>query len=211
MGTMRTGETMILAPSAPSSRHLHASRHRQLSALRHPRLRGFVASWFKRWSLVICLVCLASCGFRPLYADRGGGGGTADPVLASISVEPIADRIGQILATYLRDGFNPTGTAVVPRYTLIVRVTTARRDIGIRKDATATRTQVDVVASYVLVRASDHASLFTATSRATDAFDVIDNDYATTVAETTAQQRVMRVIGIEIQTRVALYLQNNPA
>jgi LPS-assembly lipoprotein len=161
-----------------------------------------------RLSAVIALLGLAACGFHPLYGERGAA---SDPALASVRVEPIANRIGQILANQLRDGFNPTGVTLPTRYALSVQLVTSRREIGIRKDATATREQFEVVANYMLLRAADRVVLFAGSARATDAFDVIENDYSTTVAEQTSQERAMRVLGLEIQTRIALYLQGHPA
>jgi LPS-assembly lipoprotein len=161
-----------------------------------------------RLSASLALLGPTACGFRPLYADRSP---VTDAALASVRVEPIANRIGQILANQLRDGFNPTGVIVPTRYALSIQLQTARREIGIRKDATATRTQFDVVASYQLLRNEDRIVLFAGSARATDAFDVIANDYSTTVAEQTSQERAMRVLGLEIQTRIALYLQSHPA
>jgi LPS-assembly lipoprotein len=153
------------------------------------------------------LPVLAGCGFRPLYAERGG---ETDAALAGVSVAPIADRIGQLLTMSLRDGFNPTGIAAPARYNLQVRLITARRDIGIRKDATATRTQFDVTASYDLRRLSDGKLILSAASRATNGFDLVDNEYATIVAEQSSQQTAVRYISAEIQTRVALAVQQNP-
>jgi LPS-assembly lipoprotein len=160
--------------------------------------------------LAAALPALAGCGFHPLYAERGGGGGRSDPQLASVRVEPIADRIGQLLAITLRDGFNPDGAEVPQRYNLVVRLATSRRDIGIRKDATATRTQFDVTASYTLIRLPDKKVILTATSRTTNGFDIIQNEYSTLVAEHSSQETAIRQISSEIQTRVALAVQQNP-
>jgi LPS-assembly lipoprotein len=156
------------------------------------------------------LPALAGCGFHPLYAERGGGGGRSDPQLASVRIEPIPDRIGQLLAMSLRDGFNPDGAEMPQRYNLIVRVTTSRRDVGIRKDATATRTQFDVSASYTLTRLTDKKVILAATSRTTNGFDIVQNEYATVVAEQSSRDTAVRQISSEIQTRVALAVQQYP-
>jgi len=158
----------------------------------------------RRSLLAAGLVALGGCGFRPLYAERGG---ESDARLAAVDVPPIPDRIGQLLALNLRDGFNPTSAAVPKLYTLTVQLTTTRRDIGIRTDATATRTQFDVLAVFVLRRNRDSKVLLAATASTTNGFDIIDNNYATVVAERSSQDTAVRQLGAEIQTRVVLALR----
>jgi LPS-assembly lipoprotein len=151
---------------------------------------------------------LAGCGFHPLYAERDAA---LDPALAAVRVEPIGDRIGQQLELTLRDGFNPTGVGTTPQYSLNVGLSTYRREIGIRKDATASRVQFDVYAAYTLTRLADGAVLLSATSRSTSGIDVTNNEYATVVAEQSSRERAVREIGAEIQTRVAVALKRPQA
>jgi LPS-assembly lipoprotein len=151
---------------------------------------------------------LARCGFHPLYAEREGA---TDPALAAVRVEPINDRIGQQLELALRDGFNPTGIGTPSQYSLRIQLITSRREIGIRKDATASRLQFDVVANYSLTRLADGRVLLTAEARATSGVDITNNEYATVVAEDSSRDRAVREIGAEIQTRVAVALKRQQA
>ena len=66
------------------------------------------------WSrgLLLGIPLLASCGFQPLYADRGGA--TAADQLAAVRIEPLPNRSGQELYNALRDGLNPLGRPASP-------------------------------------------------------------------------------------------------
>src|SRR5438477_10431950 len=92
----------------------------------------------------VLLACCAraGCGFRPVYATSGAG--EIDERLASVTITPIAERMGQILANTLRDNFNPTGAKIAQRYVLTVILSSSSGDYAIRKDGTASRELLSV-------------------------------------------------------------------
>jgi LPS-assembly lipoprotein len=92
--------------------------------------------------LPLLLLPLGACGFRPLYAEREEA--ADEPTLAAVKVMPIKDRIGQMLEMSLRESFNPRGITIDTRYRLTVGLAVSRFDLGIQRDATATRGRVDV-------------------------------------------------------------------
>jgi LPS-assembly lipoprotein len=107
-------------------------------------------SWSRRALLAaVAAASLAGCGFSPLYGGRTAGG--YDPDLAAIKVATIPDRSGQILAVSLREKLNPRGVDTPVRYTLKTEIDVSRGDLGIERNATSLRGQVDVVAGYELV------------------------------------------------------------
>src|SRR5690242_19141638 len=108
--------------------------------------------WLARTALLaVFTASLAGCGFEPLYGEHAR---TFDPMLASIYVEPIPERDGQLLAISLRDSFNPQGQRAETKYRLRVVLTTSRREVAIRQDATASRLQLDTSASWTLLPVS---------------------------------------------------------
>src|SRR5579871_2560519 len=111
------------------------------------RASGPPMAWTRRGLLLAMMAVLPGCGFHPLYARRGQTG--FDPDLASIKVNTIRDRQGQVLAIALRDGLNPRGARVATRYTLDVTLESTRQDIGIRPDGTASRSEITMTALYV--------------------------------------------------------------
>jgi LPS-assembly lipoprotein len=157
--------------------------------------------WGKAALLAAAGLMLAGCGFEPLYGEHGRA---FDPVLASVYVERIPEREGQLLAIALRDSFNPTGQRVEAKYRLSISLTTTRVENAIRLDATASRLQLQTSANWTL--ASTEGVLHGGVSRAITSFDIVDNEYANLVAEQDARARLVREISEEIRLRVRTFL-----
>jgi len=168
--------------------------------------------WSRHCLLVAAALALGGCGFHPLYAHHSQSGFDAD--LASIKVNTIADRQGQELAIALRDGLNPRGARVDTRYTLDVKLTSARENIGIRPDGTASRSEIAMTAQFTLKdlrQPTDNAVVFQGTTHSVSSFDVLADNYATVVAQQTAEDRTVQEIGDDILTRLALYVSKHRA
>jgi LPS-assembly lipoprotein len=167
--------------------------------------------WCSRTLLVGAALALGGCGFHPLYAQHGRSGFDAD--LASIKVNTIQDRQGQLLAIALRDGLNPRGARVETRYTLDVRLTASRQDIGLRPDGTASRSEITMTAMFVLRDAKKAADsvLLQGTTHSVSSYDVLNDNYATVVAQHTAEERNVHEIGDDILTRLELYVSKHRA
>ena len=170
-------------------------------------------SWRSRSALAglaLLGASLAGCGFHPLYAEQTGGG-TLDPVLASVEVPQVHDRLGQALTNYLRDGFNPTSAGVAKRYRLEVSLIKSEYDQAIRSDGTASYTNVHLTATYVLRQLGDGKAVITANAVAHNGFDVLDNQYGNTIAGQSLEMRAVRDLSDQIQSRVAIYFQQTAA
>jgi LPS-assembly lipoprotein len=165
-------------------------------------------SWSRR-ALLLLLPPLAACGFRPLYAEREET--TEEPGLAAIKVLPIKDRIGQMLEMALRDSFNPRDRPVETQYTLSVSLAVSRYDLGIQRDATATRGRVDVYATLQLRDAKSAKVIYTSRAQSTSSFNILDDAYAAQVAEDDARRRTVRDLSDEIRTRMGLFLRSRRA
>ena len=152
---------------------------------------------------------LAGCGFHPLYAPPSQEQSAFDANLAAVTVDPIPDRIGQLLANSLRDSFNPGGgVSVSKRYGLAVVLTASRSEVGIRSDGTSSRVLYAVNARIVLRDLHDGHTLFQALTRSNTAFDnFVANEYATVVAEQDAQARAVQELSNEIRSRLAIYMR----
>jgi len=163
-------------------------------------------SWSRRRALLLGPgLLLAGCGFQPLYGGRGKSGYDAD--LASIKVGIIADRLGQLLAISLRDAFNPTNVTVPTHYILDVLLIPSRADLGIRADATASRSEVTIVAVYKLTEVKTNKLLLNGTTRSVSAFDVLNDDYATTIAQQNAELRSLDYLADDLRERVMIFVR----
>jgi LPS-assembly lipoprotein len=159
--------------------------------------------------LPLLLLPLGACGFRPLYAEREEA--ADEPTLAAVKVMPIKDRIGQMLEMSLRESFNPRGITIDTRYRLTVGLAVSRFDLGIQRDATATRGRVDVYATIQLVDAQTGKQIYNSRAQSTSSFNILDDAYAAQVAEDDARTRTVRDLSDEIRTRVALFLRSRRA
>ena len=147
---------------------------------------------------------LAGCGFRPLYADRSGGNGVAND-LVSVRVAPIPDRAGQILRNELIDRINSAGEPVDPRFSLEVRVTIAKLELGIRRDETATRTSLRFRSTFRLRDSSSGAIVYSSRASAVASYNIVDSEYGTIAAARAARRRGLVLIADSIALRLAAY------
>ncbi len=166
-------------------------------------------SWSRRALLIVLAAApLGGCGFHPLYGGRTAGG--YDPDLAAIQVAPIPDRAGQILALTLREKLNPRGADLPVRYTLKTSIILARRDLGIELNATTLRGEVDAVALYDLIGPGG-AVLMHGRSHNVSAFNIVQDGYATKVAEDDAGERALKDISDDMVMNLSLFVRNRRA
>lgn len=165
-------------------------------------------SWSRRILLIALAAALGGCGFHPLYGGRTAG--AYDPDLAAIKVAPIPDRAGQILTLSLRERLNPRGADLPVRYTLRTVISLGRNDLGIERNATSVRGQVDVVAVYDLTGPGGTVLLH-GRSHTISAFNIVQDGYATQVAEDDARERALADVSDDMVTNLSLFVRNRRA
>ena len=151
---------------------------------------------------------VAGCGFRPLYSERATG---VNAQLAAVQIGVIDHRVGQILYNDLRDRFNPYGVPPDPLYRLDILVSEAKQSLGIRKDESATRANLAMVADFSLWRLGGGKALIKGTARSTSSYNILKSDFATFSAEGDARRRAVREISDDIKTQLATFLASLPA
>jgi LPS-assembly lipoprotein len=169
----------------------------------------FVRCTTRRAFLALPLLPLAGCGFHPLYSEDVQQ--RLEPALASVRVMPIADRYGQQLELALREAFNPEGLDVKPRYQLRVVVNVTSTDLGIQRDASATRGRVDAYAQLYLSEFPAGKQVYTSRAQSTSSYNILEDAYAAQVADDDAMTRTVRDLAQEITTRLALFLRDRQA
>ena len=154
--------------------------------------------------LLLCLVLLSACGFRPLYAPAGDAGGPiAD--LAAVTVERIDDRPGQELRNQLVDLLNPGRLQAPPRYRLEVRLEEELNELAVERSGFATRANLRMEASYALYAAGGTAPLVRNQSRVVSSYNIGDARFSTLTANEAARSRALRQIAYDIRARLATY------
>lgn len=154
--------------------------------------------------LVLCLVLLAACGFRPLYAPASDD---RSPVadLAAVTVERINDRPGQELRNQLVDLLNPGRLQAPPRYRLEVKLEEELNELAVERSGFATRANLRMEASYALYAAGGTAPLVRNQSRVVSSYNIGDARFSTLTANEAARSRALRQIAYDIRARLATY------
>jgi LPS-assembly lipoprotein len=125
---------------------------------------------------------LGGCGFHPMYAK-----GLA-PQLASIYVEPVAERDGYELRNSLIDLLGSDGTPGGKAYRLTVTLTQTSQGVALQNNATITRYNDRLVASYVLTDAKG-VTLTQGSQTGLSSYNVAASPYSTLAAQQDADMR----------------------
>jgi LPS-assembly lipoprotein len=148
---------------------------------------------------------LAACGFEPLYG-RGPDKNIPDD-FALIQIDPIKDRVGQLLHNQLRDAINPKGVPAKPRYILRVTLTESIQDTAIQRTAFAVRANLVLNASFTLHDATTRGGIFSGSAMTAAGFSHQHAEYGTLAGEKDARERAVRDLAEEIRIRLGVYFK----
>ena len=156
-------------------------------------------------TLALLLVTgLSACGFKPMYATDGSGPAVSEE-FAKITIDPIPDRLGQLVRNALIDRVTPLGSPRDPVYRLVVKVTEEREDVGLRQDASVTRANYRLNGDFQLVEIATDLKVITGNAWTATAYDVVQQDFSTVIAQQDAERRLSIELADEIRTRLAIY------
>lgn len=164
-----------------------------------------------RWLVVAFALLFAGCGFAPVHAptaQNGGPGAAAeDTGTHQVRIQPIPERIGQLVHNGLQAKLNPDGQPLDPKYVLAVGIQEEVRETGFRKDETATRANLEVSATYRLVSVEDGTEVMRGRIRSINSANILDQPYATRVSERDARERGAEDVAARIAQDVASRLR----
>ncbi|MCG8544078.1 MAG: LPS assembly lipoprotein LptE [Alphaproteobacteria bacterium] len=173
--------------------------------------------WFcSRAILIVCVLSVAACGFRPLYKkDADDPGVRADfAQIKVLNVRPENrrnDRLGQKMHNILLDRLNPDGQPARPAYRLDVAIRVSKARTGIQITDEATRARLTITASFKLYSRTGNTPLFEGSERSENSYNVVESEFATLSAETDAADRAVREISDAIKLRLGIYFQRRRA
>ncbi len=150
-------------------------------------------------------LALSACGFRPLYEVTDDQAMPPIGQMAEILISPLPDRIGQQMHNLLRDRLNPAGQPLDPAYTLDIRLSESRTELGIRKDETATRANLNLSAQFTLNSTQSGGRLFSDRVRTVSSYNILTSPFATGFAKDDARARALRELADAIQTRLGIF------
>ncbi len=157
------------------------------------------------------LAGLSGCGFHPLYASGGRGGGPQRD-LGAIDVSLIPERGGQLLRQALQQRFD-RGDGIAKRFTLSVSYGVAGDSIGVQQDSSTTRIRLGGTGTWYLKALTPAQTVVVSgVARALDGVDVIDQQYfASDLEGETAARRLADAIADQITLQIASYFSRHPS
>ena len=161
----------------------------------------------KKIRLFFCLIVFfifTSCGYEPLYSKSAN----TNKELLSISVQNIKNRSGQILRNTLLNQLNPERERVITKYRLIVEIFESKSSLAYRRDMSATRTDLEVTANYLLKDIKNGEILLKQEAKSISSFDVVESVYATLIAEKDARGKNLNIISNDIYINLVIFFKN---
>ena len=155
-------------------------------------------------AMITIAVLLTGCGFRPLYSETASSA-QATASLEKIRVAGAATKTDAQVRNFLLDRIAPAGPAGKYEYDLSFRLTERQVGSGVRIDASVTRFNLQLTASYQLKDAKNRDVVYSGSSRAVVAYDVLRSQFATVVGREDARERAAREIANDIVLRLSLF------
>ena len=155
----------------------------------------------KRALIIVCAsFAVAGCGFHPMY----GGGGKLGPVLASIYVEPLAERDGYELRNQLIDLLGSDGREAGKAYHLTLSLNQVSNGVTLQNDATITRYNDTLTATYVLTDAKG-TEVTRGTQTSLSTFNVSNSPYSTLAVQQDSDRRAADDLADRIRMDLGAY------
>ena len=161
-----------------------------------------------RAARLLLLLPLAACGFEPLYA-RGDGGGNPGADLASVYVNNITGRYGQLVREGLQQRLDVPVSGSASLYTLDVSPGETAEGLAIQPDNSSTYSRVIGTASWTLKTVGiAPRTLATGSARTVDGYNNIDEQYfQSTISNDTAQSRIAANLADTIALQLASWFR----
>ena len=154
--------------------------------------------------LLLTAPMIASCGFTPLYAERGSVSVAAD--LSTLDVRAPDTRLGRELKYNLLDLLSSSGNPPVsPAYVVELAPTVYDEDLAIERDAEVTRKNMVMVVPFRLVDTATEAVVMRSTARSRTSYNRVDSEFANIVAAQDAESRTAKAIADDIRLQLSIH------
>ena len=150
-------------------------------------------------ALIASLTLLvAACGFSPMYAPAGGGA-----AIGPVTVEQIDGKAGHVLKTELDRILSVENNGATPamlQITLSEQIT----PLGIRRDESATRAELRLIANYILTPAAPGAQVMRGSVFAVVNYDIPTAAFGEITAQDDARERAAETMAQRFRAELAL-------
>jgi LPS-assembly lipoprotein len=147
---------------------------------------------------------LAACGFQPMYAPAGGGN-----AIGPVQIGEIDGKAGHVLRTELSRllAVENDGT---PPMTLQITLSEQVTPLGIRRDESATRAELRLIANYVLTP-PDRGQVMRGSVLTTVNYDIPTAAFGEIAAQDDARERAAETMAQRFRAELALRLAQSRA
>lgn len=160
--------------------------------------------------LCVCLLA-AGCGFQTVYGKKDRE--PAPQALAGVRViEASRQYTDQLMQNALEDRLNPQGVPADPRYSLTYSLAMSETPIGIARDGTVSRYNVNMDMQYRLERYAPKILIASGSLRHVSSYNnVVGAYYSTFVAREDGIKRGTDELAVMLVSRLSpLLVQENP-
>jgi LPS-assembly lipoprotein len=162
------------------------------------------SQWLALAMLLLVAPALASCGFTPLYAERGAASVSAD--LSALDVRAPDTKLGRELKYNLLDLLSGSGNPPSnPAYVVELAPTVYDEDLAIERDADVTRKNMVMVVPFRLVDTATNKIVMRSTARSRSSYNRVDSEFANIVAAQDAERRIARAIADDIKLQLSIH------
>ena len=155
-------------------------------------------------ALLFSLLFLSACGFSPIYGGHGADNTPVAQALGNVQIENIPDRNGQMLRNKLIDRMYTHGRPQDPIAHLYVTIASSETGLGVQKDATTTRSQLSMNATYVL-KDMDGREVHKGRAHSVASYSKLDAQYGTVASQRNAYERAIGEVSEQIVNAISLY------
>jgi len=157
---------------------------------------------------VSLLFFLSGCGFEPMYGTSSSAAQAVDVALPNIDIANIPDRDGQYLRNKLMDRLYTGGRPDAAPYTLTFsKLNKSIVDLGIQKDATATRAQIQITTHMELVDKSTGKPVLQRDLKTVGAYNLLDDQLATIVSQQNITESILQEMRDDAVMQLSLYFR----
>lgn len=111
-----------------------------------------------------------------------------------------------MLRNELLERMQPRGPAKTTRFTLIVKLSEGLHELGIQKNAVATRANLMLNAEFTVADREDGKPLYSGRATSVNSYDILTSDFATLSALGDARRRAVRQLAFDIRERISMWL-----
>lgn len=157
--------------------------------------------------LICTVLAVSACGYQPLYG-KSTLSNQSVAQLAEIYVAPIEDRAGQKFRSALTHRLSPTAQPGRRLFTLDVTLEESISTLAVERDASATRGNLTLTATYTLVKVADGKTMTSGSVTTISSYNILKSDFATLSAEKNSRTRAIENLADALRTRLAIYFQS---